>query len=254
MEDPLHRGDRPRSALTPPARPATGPAASADLAPLAPPGLELIETLAWTGPAAGPGSDAEAGFLRLDRHLARMGRAAGRLGWRWDEARIRAALVAALPPAAAPPLRMRVTLDAIGRIRATAAPLAPSRAPWRVILWPERLDPADPWLAVKSNLRPVHDRARAALPPGVDEAILANVSGELCEGTITTLFFDLGQGLCTPPLRAGLLPGILRAEMLATGACREAPLALADRPRARLWVGNSLRGLIPALFLDRAPG
>lgn len=38
-----------------------------------------------------------------------------------------------------------------------------------------------------------------------DEVILLNERGDLCEGTITTLFLDDGSGILkTPPLAAGL--------------------------------------------------
>jgi 4-amino-4-deoxychorismate lyase len=108
------------------------------------------------------------------------------------------------------------------------------------------LDSRDPWLAVKSTERRRHDAARAALAPGIEEAVFLNERGEVCEGTISNVFADLGEGLVTPPLSAGLLPGVLRAELLARGACREAVLRAADLGRGRLFVGNALRGLVPA--------
>ncbi|HRO13059.1 aminotransferase class IV, partial [Amaricoccus sp.] len=91
---------------------------------------------------------------------------------------------------------------------------------------------------------------RAALPTGVDEAVLLNERGEVAEGTITSVFLDLGDGLVTPPLAAGALPGVLRAELLATGACREERVPGAALGRGRLFVGNSLRGLIPARLVE----
>ena len=72
--------------------------------------------------------------------------------------------------------------------------------------------------------------------------IFVNERGEVCDGSITTLFFDRGQGMRTPPLTSGLLPGVLRAEL----AVPEEVLLGDDLPRVRLWVGNSLRGLIRA--------
>jgi 4-amino-4-deoxychorismate lyase len=48
----------------------------------------------------------------------------------------------------------------------------------------------------------------------------------------------------TPPLSSGPLPGVLRAEL----GCPEEVLMADDLPRVRLWVGNSLRGLIPAVW------
>ena len=48
--------------------------------------------------------------------------------------------------------------------------------------------------------------------------LLANERGELCEGTITNVFADFGDGvLATPRLDCGLLPGVLRAELLDEG-------------------------------------
>lgn len=197
------------------------------------PELRLIETLGWSG----------TGFTRLERHLDRLARSAARLGFAHDPD----AIAKALAPITGPtPLRVRLTLAQDGAIDVTHAPLAPNPPLWRVALAETRLDAADKWLRVKTTRRQLYDQGRAALPAGTDEYIYANRRGELCEGTITTLFFDLGTGLCTPPLACGLLPGCLRAELLDTGAAREAVLTLEALPRARLWMGNSLRGLIPA--------
>ena len=51
------------------------------------------------------------------------------------------------------------------------------------------------------------------MPEGLDELLFLNERGEVCDGTITTLFFDRGEGLRTPPLSCGLLAGVLRAEL-----------------------------------------
>lgn len=205
------------------------------------PDLRLIETLMWDG----------AGFVRLDLHCARLGRSAGRLGFAHDGGRVMASLDRAVAGAQGP-RRVRLTLAADGTAEAVAVPLPATAPQWRIALSPERLDPDDPWLSVKSTRRALYDRTRAALPDGVEEVIFANQRGEIAEGTISNVFFDLGDGLCTPPLACGCLPGCLRAGMLATGEAREAVLRLADLPRARLWVGNSLRGLIPAVLVPSA--
>ena len=144
------------------------------------------------------------------------------------------------------PLRVRLTIGRAGDVALTTAPLPPRPAGWRLMIAPERLDPDDPRLCHKTTERALYDRTRAALPTGVDEALFLNTRGELCEGTITTLFADLGDGLRTPPLACGCLPGILRAELLACGRAREAVLRPDDLARASLWMGNALRGLIPA--------
>lgn len=103
-----------------------------------------------------------------------------------------------------------------------------------------------PLLRHKTTERTLYERTRAALPDGIDEALFLNTRGEVAEGTITNIFADLGDGLLTPPLASGCLPGILRAELLASGRAREATLKVEDLSDARLYMGNALRGLIPA--------
>jgi 4-amino-4-deoxychorismate lyase len=122
--------------------------------------------------------------------------------------------------------------------------MPPAKPLWRVGLSDVRLDSRDPFLRVKSTHRPAYDAARAALPAGLDEVILLNEAGEVADGSISTLFFDRGQGLRTPPLTSGALPGVLRAEIAAP----EESLTAADLPHVKLWLGNSLRGLIPAVW------
>lgn len=193
------------------------------------PGLRLIETLR-----------ADAAPERRALHRARMARGAAALGWGFDLAGFDRVVEA--DPAQG--LRLRLTLDAEGRFERRQAVLPEARASWRLALSQERLASQDPWLRVKSTNRAAYDAARAALPEGVDEVILRNERDEVCDGSITTLFFDRGEGMRTPPLASGLLPGVLRAEL----ACPEEVLMVQDLPRVRLWVGNSLRGLIEAVW------
>jgi len=194
-------------------------------------GLEIIETFGVEDGAP----------RRLEPHLARMAATAARLCFTFDP-RVARDLIATLP---AGRLRCRLTLSARG-FALSHAPLAPNPPQWRVAIHDRRLASADPWLAVKTTRRALYDSARAALPQGLDEWLFLNELGELCEGTITNLFLDRDGLLLTPPLACGLLPGILRAELLAQGRAREAVLTPDDLGHGRLFLGNSLRGLIPA--------
>jgi len=189
------------------------------------PGLKLIETMLWDGHAA----------AHWPLHLARLRQSAALLGWNCPALR---------PTGPQHPARLRLTLDATGRAEWQTSALPHVTPLWRVGLAAERLASDDPWLRVKSTNRGAYDRARAALPDGMDEVLLQNQRGEVCDGGITTVFFDRGQGLRTPPLSSGLLPGVLRAAL----ACPEEVLLAKDLPHVRLWVGNALRGLIPAFF------
>lgn len=199
----------------------------------APAGLRLIETLRWE-PATGA--------ARRARHLARLDVGCAALGIARVPAEAEALLDAVTGPAA---LRLRLTVGLDGRAELTQAPLPPAKPLWRVAIAPARVDSASPWLRLKTTERAFYDTARAALPEGVDELIFLNERGELAEGTITNLFVARGDGLLTPPLAAGCLPGVLRAELLAGGRAREATLHPDDLSEG-LFLGNALRGLIPA--------
>ena len=194
------------------------------------PDLRLIETVYWDGSAA----------PRAALHLARLRAGAVALGWHCPPVQFDA------PPH---PARLRLTLDKDAQISVTTANMPPKATLWRVGLAAARLRSDDPWLRVKSTRRAVYDSARANLPDGLDELIFLNERGEVCDGTITTVFFDRGDGLRTPPLACGLLPGVLRAEM----NCPEDILMAEELGSVALWVGNALRGLIAATYAEPRP-
>jgi len=205
--------------------------------------LTLIETLRWS---------ASEGFLRMDRHLARMERSAAVFGITFDRASILRALDDAIAGASGP-MRVRVTLADDGAIAATAVPLAPAPAePWTYSVSSDRVDSADIFLFHKTSRRALYDTelARAA----TDEVLFLNERGEITEGSRTNVFAEIDGALVTPPVACGLLDGCLRRELLDEGRCSEAVLTPNDLQRAgALYVGNSLRGLIRAqLFLPRA--
>ena len=84
-------------------------------------------------------------------------------------------------------------------------------------------------------------------PAGLFEVLFFNTRGELCEGAFTNVFLRREGRMLTPPVSSGLLPGVLREALLLTGEAEEAVLTQDDLEQAEaLWVGNSLRGLIPA--------
>lgn len=206
-----------------------------------PASFNLIETLRWE-PAEG--------FIRRDRHLARLAASAAELGFGHDKDRIGAALTKAVEGSQVP-LRVRLVLSPDGRADAAAQPYQPlpTGAVWNLRLARTRLASTDALLRHKTTRREAYAQARAEYPAAaVDEVLLANERGEVCEGTITTLFADFGDGvLVTPRLDCGLLAGVLRGEMLDEGKAVEAVLAFEDLRAAKaLFVGNSLRGMIPA--------
>lgn len=199
-----------------------------------PAGLTVFETMR---------READGRIALRPLHLARLRRGCAAVGFPLDPADAEAAL-SGLPRGTV--LRTRLAVDALGCVTVTSAPLPPNPPRWRVCLSPLRLDAGDPWLSIKSSHRPVYDAARAALPDRMDEALLLNAGGALCEGSITSVFLRRKGVLLTPPLSCGLLPGVLRESLLQSGRAREAVLHPHDLRDGALFCGNALRGLIPA--------
>ena len=196
----------------------------------------LIETLCWSG-----------GYVRLALHLERLTASAAALGFRFERELVRARLgemEAAFP--VGEDRRVRCELRRDGTFQIMAAPMPPAAAgTLRIAVASRRVDAGDPFLRHKTTRRAVYERAFAeAAAQGCDDALLLNRQGFVTETSRSTGFVERVVVLLTPPLEHGLLPGVLRRELIDTGAAREAPLRLDDLRRAGRWfVGNSLRGL-----------
>ena len=187
------------------------------------------------------------GVPLLPLHLARLSRSAAALAFALSLDDIRRQIEAAVAKPAADRLRLRLVLAPDG----TAVPEGTG---WTVAVAELRLDPADPLIRHKTTARHHYDAARsAARQAGADEALFLNGAGEVCEGAITSVFLPRGGILLTPPLACGLLPGVLRESLLGVGKAREARFALSDLAGG-FYVGNAVRGLIPARLADRSPG
>jgi branched-chain amino acid aminotransferase len=104
--------------------------------------------------------------------------------------------------------------------------------------------------------------AREAEAAGADEALMLNSAGRVACVTIGNLFVERKGALETPSLAEGILPGIMRAALIAAArlegiAVREKQLRVADLAGADgVWVSNSLRFVRPVTRLDklRYPG
>jgi len=91
---------------------------------------------------------------------------------------------------------------------------------------------------------------------GADEGVMRNFRGELAECTTSNLFVVKGGAALTPPLDAGLLPGITRAYVFEVGEeagipVREAVLHDADLLNAdEAFFTSTTRGVMPATRVD----
>lgn len=202
----------------------------------------LIETLRW--------SPAE-GYFLLDGHLRRLCDSARWAGIRLAPDAARRALLQAAAGFASGMQRVRLVVQADGRVEVTAAPLAwPGRRLWTLALARHPVDSRDGLLYHKTTRRAVYDRARAERPDA-DDVLLWNGRGELTESTVANLAFLRDGVWYTPPVRCGLLPGTYRAALLADGRLCEGVLTRRQLPQVQaLAVFNALRGWLAARLID----
>ena len=205
--------------------------AKAAFARRAPADFRLLETLLW---------EPEGGWFLRDGHLSRIAASAAYFGYAWDGEDAVRRLDAAVRGMDGP-MRVRLLLDRAGGMEVQASPHAASPEPARVAVAAEPVDSRDPMLYHKTTRRALYERAAAARPD-CDDVLLVNERGELTESTIANLVVRMDGALWTPPLDAGLLPGVFRADLLARGEIRERVLRPADLEDAEeVWLINSVR-------------
>ncbi len=99
-----------------------------------------------------------------------------------------------------------------------AFPLEPAAATIDVVVVPWTINEHGPLAGLKTISYAGNVRALAyAAERGAGEAIFANTSGNLCEGTGSNVFVVIDGVVCTPPLSSGCLAGVTRALVLELG-------------------------------------
>jgi para-aminobenzoate synthetase/4-amino-4-deoxychorismate lyase len=127
-----------------------------------------------------------------------------------------------------------------------------------ILLAAEPINEEAIFLRHKTTRRARYDAAwRAAEARGAFDVLFRNAAGELTEGGRSSLFVKLNGRWYTPPLAAGLLPGVMRQALLAdpAWAATEKSLTLDDlRAAEAIVVCNALRGVLPATVDWRSDG
>ena len=106
----------------------------------------------------------------------------------------------------------------------------------------------DTFLTHKTSRREAYDRAKEEVPGGC-EPVMFNNLGNVTESAIANIVYQLDGKLFTPPLVDGLLPGVLRDELLDNGVIAERSLPVDELEVVEaFWLINSLRGWRKAAF------
>ena len=194
--------------------------------------FDLIETMAF---------DPVGGIALLERHLERMRASAQAFGIPFDRHGVRNELQAATFRLRHP-AKVRLLLSPEGRIAIGTAPMPEVPAdPMTVALARRQVAPRDFRLAHKTT-----DRRPWPRVAGAWETVYVDDDGYLTEGSFTSIFVSRDEMLLTPPLARGILPGVLRTELIASGRAVEADLRPDDLSNG-FFLGNAVRGLVSAV-------
>ncbi len=184
--------------------------------------------------------DPAEGITRLEAHLERMKASAAALEFEFDRHAARNALQAVTFHQDQPAM-VRLMLAKSGAIAIELRPMPEALAePIKVKLVSMIADAQDYRLHHKTSDRSIYDVPD--LGKGM-HPIFVDADGFLTEGAIWNIFVERDGKLLTPPLSRGLLPGILRRELLENGEAVEADLRAEDLEGGFL-LGNSVRGLV----------
>ncbi len=206
---------------------------------------------------------------RLGEHLQRLERSARHFNWPWQETwstRIDAALQALRAQHPAGVFKARLLLHADGQLDLGCAPLtgpgsasladvdrvdpsATQQDAIEVRLAPHAMPAADDFICHKTTRREAYAAfsAWASPHPDVFDVLLFNAAGHLTEFTIGNVALELNGTWVTPPLADGLLPGVMREDLLAQGVLVERSVHVSELSRATgLALLNSVRGWLPA--------
>ena len=199
----------------------------------------------------------------LDSHLKRITASASVLRIPFQESDARGLIAATcMTVNSDEACRLRLDLEFSGKLSCTLGLLEP--LPTKVkLFWAKDLlgNPADAvlhsgnsLLLHKSTHRRMYDDAwKAAVCKGGFDALFTNEQGFITEGGRSSIFikFDKSDEWLTPPLSAGVLPGVMRASMLTNlqWNIREANLTIDEVINAKeIMLSNALRGSISAFF------
>jgi para-aminobenzoate synthetase / 4-amino-4-deoxychorismate lyase len=201
--------------------------------------------------------------LRIAAHLERLQRSAFALRIPFVAARvIEAAERACLAIPSLLPHRLRINLLSDGSVNAATHALEPI-ANEVTIFWASQVLPnanqaimrsSNLLLGHKVNQRTLYDLAwKNAVTLGGFDAVFLNEAGFVTEGGRSSIFIQPkgSNEWLTPPLSAGVLPGVMRQSLLDDPQwnARQAMFTAADLVDAdRILVCNALRGAVPAVL------
>ena len=201
----------------------------------------ILETLLW---------QKDFGFHRLERHLTRLKNSAFELGVNYSETQLMQKINNFKGAKTNDFERVKIELGE--EIRLNSNEFIPSDDIITFAISPTIMQSNNPWLYHKTTMRNLYDSEwrEINVNHSIDEIIYFNERDELTEGSRSNIFLDIGgENLITPPIQCGVLPGVLREELLESGKAKEQIISRDSFLNAKqVYLGNSLRGLRKAII------
>jgi len=187
----------------------------------------------------------------LVRHLRRLQASAQSLHYPCPLPEIEQALLALAHQSRGQAQRLRLLLHMDGQFEISRQLLVtPKDFPCVVLALP-CLQVPDIWLHHKTTRRPLYQQAGLWLQshPDCFDCLFFNQYGQLCEGSRSNVYLQLDRHWYTPPLSCGVLPGILRETLLASGQVCERILSVDDLMTAQdVRMSNAVHGWLDVRF------
>ena len=172
-------------------------------------------------------------FFLLELHLERLHDSARYFGFKHQRSEVLEELERLRLEHSSGRWKVRLLLSKDGELMTEVVELqAQDSQPLRVGLASEPIQSNDRFLFHKTTNRTVYQQTLKARPD-CDDVLLWNERGEITESTIANVVLAQGKDLWTPALHSGLLPGVFRAELLATRKIRERVIHLEDLRQAK---------------------
>jgi para-aminobenzoate synthetase/4-amino-4-deoxychorismate lyase len=201
--------------------------------------FSLIESMLW---------QKDKGYFLLEEHLKRLKNSGNYFSIPVNLNKIRQALKTLEKRLNDEKFKIRILVSGLGQFKIENEPLEDIDEPVKLKVSHCRINPQDIFLYHKTTQRKLYDEELGkARKKGFFEVSFLNIHEEVTEGSISNIFVKKGGILYTPPLKCGLLPGILRENLIKRGKAKEKVIKLADFLKAdNIYIGNSVRGLLSA--------
>jgi para-aminobenzoate synthetase/4-amino-4-deoxychorismate lyase len=207
--------------------------------------FEIFETMIVTG----------ASIPLLNEHLNRLEQSADYFLFLFDRKKIMKELSRVIKDVDGNNYRLRIALNKFGNLSHSLTALQVITKNIDVIISKNKINPKNRFQYFKTTKRALYNRELKKYQSfGFYDVLYMNEMNELSEGAISNIFVVKNDVISTPPITAGLLPGIYRKRMLQNNAMiRERRLNLTDLIEGdKIILTNAVRGelVVNRLFLD----